>query len=84
MAVIDDIKEILVQQLAVKPELIKSESKLIDDLGADSLDAMEIVTALEEQFGIAIPDEEATEIKTVGEIINLVNQKIREKTVDKT
>ena len=84
MAVIDDIKEILVQQLAVKPELIKSASKLIDDLGADSLDAMEIVTALEEQFGIAIPDEEATEIKTVGEIINLVNQKIREKTVDKT
>ena len=45
MAVIDDIKEILVQQLAVKPELIKSESKLIDDLGADSLDAMEVCNA---------------------------------------
>ena len=84
MAVIDEVKDILIRQLAVKPEMIKPESKLIDDLGADSLDAMEIVTALEEQFGIAIPDEEATEIKTVGEIIDLVNQKIREKTVDKT
>lgn len=83
MAVIDDIKEILVQQLAVKPEQIKSEAKIIGDLGADSLDAMEIVTALEERFGIAIPDEEATEIKTVGEIIDLVNQKLREKAVDK-
>lgn len=84
MAVIDEIKDILIRQLAVKPEMIKLESKLIDDLGADSLDAMEIVTALEEQFGIAIPDEEATEIKTVGGIIDLVSQKIREKTVDKT
>ena len=83
MAAIDEIKGILIRQLAVKPEMIKSESKLIDDLGADSLDAMEIITALEEQFGIAIPDEEATEIKTVGEIINLVNQKILEKAVDK-
>lgn len=82
MAVIDEIREILVKQLAVKPEMVKSDSKLIDDLGADSLDAAEIITELEERFEIELPEEEARGIKTVSELVELVGRKLQAKTSD--
>lgn len=63
------VKQIIVEQLGVKPEEIKDESKFIEDLGADSLGTYELVMALEEEFGIEIPDEEAEKITTVGEAI---------------
>lgn len=79
MVVIDEVKEILVRQLAVKPEMIKSESKLVDDLGSDSLDAAEIITELEDRFEIELPEEEVKQIKTVGEIVELVDRTLKAK-----
>ena len=80
MNVFDEVKKVLAGELSVKPEQVKLESKLNDDLGADSLDAAEVVLALEEKFAIEIPDEEAREVATVGDIVELVNQKLRAKT----
>ena len=77
MEIFSQLKEILTRQLALKPELIKLESKLIEDLGADSLDAVEIITAIEEQFEITLSDEEASMVKTVNDLINLVNLKLQ-------
>lgn len=74
MALFEDIREVVVTQLAVKPEMVKPEARLIEDLGADSLDAMEMVTAVEERFGITIPDEDAQKVKTVAELIALVEK----------
>jgi acyl carrier protein len=80
MALFDEIRELLVTQLAVKPEMVKPESNVTDDLGADSLDAIELVSALEEKFGVEIADEEAKQITTVGAIVNLVEQKLQTKS----
>jgi acyl carrier protein len=63
----------------VKKEEIKPESSFIDDLGADSLDTVEVVMALEEEFGIEIPDEEAEKITTVGEAIKYIDVKAKKK-----
>ena len=67
------VKSIVVKQLGVKEEEIKNESKFIDDLGADSLDTVELVMALEEEFETEIPDEEAEKITTVQAAIDYVN-----------
>ena len=80
MALLEEIREILVDQLAIKPEMVKPESKLYDDLGADSLDAVELVSALEDKFGVAITDEEAKTIATVSEIMGLVEKKLHSKS----
>ncbi|MFT6835129.1 MAG: acyl carrier protein [Francisellaceae bacterium] len=69
----DKVKQIVVEQLGVKEEDVKPESSFIDDLGADSLDTVELVMALEEEFEIEIPDEEAEKIKTVQDIITYVS-----------
>jgi len=68
------VKQIIVEQLGVKPEEIKDESKFIEDLGADSLGTYELVMALEEEFSIEIPDEEAEKITTVGEAIKHIDE----------
>ena len=71
--------EIIAEQLGVKKEEIKNESSFVDDLGADSLDTVEIVMALEEEFGIEIPDEDAEKMATVGEAIKYIEEKVSKK-----
>ena len=66
------VKSIVVKQLGVKEEEIKNESKFIDDLGADSLDTVELVMGLEEEFDTEIPDEEAEKIATVQDAISYI------------
>ena len=70
------VKSIVVKQLGVKEEEIKNESKFIDDLGADSLDTVELVMGLEEEFDTEIPDEEAEKITTVQQAIDYVNKNL--------
>jgi acyl carrier protein len=67
------VKSIIADQLGVGEDEIKMESSFIEDLGADSLDIVELVMAMEEEFEIEIPDEEAENIKTVGDAINYIN-----------
>ena len=72
MALLDDIKEVVVEQLDCNPAEVKEESKFIEDLGADSLDVVELVMALEEKFDIEIPDEAAEGILTVSDVIKYI------------
>ncbi|PTL82425.1 acyl carrier protein [Vitiosangium sp. GDMCC 1.1324] len=67
------VKNIIADQLGVGEDEIKPESSFIEDLGADSLDIVELVMAMEEEFEVEIPDEEAENIKTVGDAINYIN-----------
>ena len=66
------VKNIIVEQLGVKPEQVTPEAKFIEDLGADSLDTVELVMALEEEFGSEIPDEQAEKLQTVGDVIKFI------------
>ena len=75
MAVEDKVKSIIVEQLGVKPEEITPAASFIDDLGADSLDTVELVMALEEEFSVEIPDEDAEKLTTVGMVIKYIEQK---------
>ena len=67
------VKKIVIEQLGVKEEEVKAEASFVDDLGADSLDTVELVMALEEEFDTEIPDEEAEKITTVQTAIDYVN-----------
>jgi acyl carrier protein len=67
------VKKIVVEQLGVKEEEVSNESSFVEDLGADSLDTVELVMALEEEFGCEIPDEEAEKITTVQQAIDYIN-----------
>ena len=78
MAVEDKVKQIISEQLGVKTEEIKNESHFIEDLGADSLDTVELVMSLEEEFGIEIPDEDAEKLTTVGEAIKYIESKSKQ------
>ena len=74
MANIDDrVKEIIVEQLGVSAEQVSPEAKFVEDLGADSLDTVELVMALEEEFGVNIPEEEADKIQTVKDAVDYIN-----------
>ena len=66
------VKQIIVDQLGIDENEIAMESSFIDDLGADSLDIVELIMALEEEFNIEIPDEEAEKISTVGDIVEYI------------
>ena len=68
------IKKIIAEQLGVKPEQITPEAKFIEDLGADSLDTVELVMALEEEFGNEIPDENAEKLVSVGDVIRFIEE----------
>ena len=68
----DRISKIIVEQLGVNGDQVKPEAKFIEDLGADSLDTVELVMALEEEFGTEIPDEDAEKLQSVGDVIKFV------------
>lgn len=72
--VFNKIKEIIVEQLGVDADDVKMDSSFIDDLGADSLDIVELIMALEEEFDIEIPDEEAEKFPTVGNVVDYVKE----------
>ena len=72
----DRVKKIVAEQLGVKEEEVKAEASFFDDLGADSLDTVELVMALEEEFETEIPDEEAEKITTVQLAINYINENL--------
>ena len=75
MALEDKVKDIIVEQLGVNPEQVTPEASFIEDLGADSLDTVELVMAFEEEFGAEIPDEDAEKLTTVGAVINYLKEK---------
>ena len=77
-SVADKVKKIVVEQLGVSEDQVTPEAKFIEDLGADSLDQVELVMALEEEFGADIPDEDAEKLTTVGDAIKYVESKSQE------
>ena len=70
--IIDKVKEIIADQLSVKVDDIKEDTNIAEELGADSLDLVEILMSLEDEFGVSIPDEAIPEIKTIKEIVDFV------------
>ena len=68
------VKNIIVEQLGVEADQVKPEAQFVNDLGADSLDTVELIMALEEEFDIEIPDEKAEKIKTVGEAVTYIQE----------
>ncbi len=75
MNIQERVKNIICDQLAVEPEKVTDTASFIDDLGADSLDIVELVMAMEEEFGIEIPDEDAEKLKTVSDVSNYLQSK---------
>ena len=79
MASVDErVKNIIVEQLGVEESQVTGTAKFVEDLGADSLDTVELVMALEEEFSIEIPDEDAEKIATVGDAINYIGEHAEE------
>lgn len=75
-SILESVQNILVEQLGVDADIVTMESNFIDDLNADSLDIVELVMAMEQEFGISIPDEEAERIKTVGDAVNFIKANV--------
>jgi len=73
------VREIIVEQLGVDAAAVTNEASFVDDLGADSLDTVELIMAFEEEFNIEIPDEEAEKLTTVGKSISYLKTKLAEK-----
>jgi len=80
MATDEKVKSIIAEQLGVKPDEVTAEASFIDDLGADSLDTVELVMALEEEFSIEIPDEDAEKMSKVSEAIKYIESKVSAKS----
>ena len=76
MAIEDTVKKIIVDQLGVDEGEVTPEASFIDDLGADSLDTVELIMAFEEEFGLEIPDDEAEKLTTVGDALNYLSDKL--------
>ena len=74
MSTFEKVRDIVVDQLGVEADEVSIESTFIDDLGADSLDIVELIMAFEEEFGIEIPDEAAEKIKTVQDVVSYIHQ----------
>jgi acyl carrier protein len=75
MALEDKVKDIIVEQLGVTADQVTQEASFIEDLGADSLDTVELVMAFEEEFGAEIPDEDAEKLTTVGAVVSYLKEK---------
>lgn len=76
--VFDKIKDIIVEQLDVEEDTVTMEASITEDLGADSLDVVDLVMSIEESFDVEIPDEEVENIKTVGDIVKYIENKVEE------
>jgi acyl carrier protein len=76
MSIEEKVKNIIVEQLGVDVESVTPEASFIDDLGADSLDIVELVMTMEEEFDLEIPDEDAEKIKTVADVSNYIKSKV--------
>ncbi|MBN1541317.1 acyl carrier protein [candidate division KSB1 bacterium] len=76
MAIEDTVKKIIVDQLGVEESEVTPEASFIDDLGADSLDTVELIMAFEEEFGLEIPDDEAEKLTTVRDALNYLQEKL--------
>ena len=76
--VFDKIKHIIVEQLDVEEDAVTMEASITEDLGADSLDVVDLVMSIEESFDVEIPDEEVENIKTVGDIVKYIENKVEE------
>lgn len=76
--VFDKIKDIIVEQLDVEEDAVTMEASITEDLGADSLDVVDLVMSIEESFNVEIPDEEVENIKTVGDIVKYIENKVEE------
>ena len=73
MSTFEQVKKIVVEQLGVEPDEVQMSSTFVDDLGADSLDIVELIMAFEEEFNIEIPDEKAEKIKTVEDVVKYID-----------
>ncbi|MCS7336707.1 MAG: acyl carrier protein [Verrucomicrobiae bacterium] len=71
------VKEIMVEQLGVNPDQVTLDAKIVEDLGADSLDVVELIMSLEEEFGHEIPDQEAEKLQTVGDVIRYIEDHLQ-------
>lgn len=72
--IFEKLKDIIAEQLSVEADEVNMDSNIQDDLGADSLDVVDLITTIEDEFDISIPDEAVEEIKTVGDIVNYVEK----------
>ena len=77
MALFDEVRTIIVEQLHVPPEKVSLEAKFIEDLGADSLDTVELIMAFEEKFNLQISEEEAQKLDTVGKAVTYLEGKVK-------
>ncbi|HEG5877824.1 TPA: acyl carrier protein [Campylobacter jejuni] len=73
MATFDDVKAVVVEQLSIDADPVKMESKIIEDLGADSLDVVELIMALEEKFEVEIPDSDAEKLIKIEDVVNYID-----------
>lgn len=74
-SIADKVKDIIVEQLGVNPEQVTENASFIEDLGADSLDTVELVMAFEEEFGVEVPDEDAEKLQAVGDVVKYIEDK---------
>ena len=72
----EEVRAIIAEKLNVDQEEIKLESSIVDDLGADSIDLIELIMNLEEEYGVSISDEEAVKLKTVGDVVEFINSQV--------
>ena len=84
MSTFDQVKKIVVEQLGVEPDEVQMNSTFVDDLGADSLDIVELIMAFEEEFEIEIPDEKAEKIKTVEDVVKYIEVAQKDKAKKET
>ena len=73
----EKVKDIIVEQLGVYPEQVVSSASFIEDLGADSLDTVELVMAFEEEFNVEVPDEDAEKLQSVGDVVKYIEEKAK-------
>src|ERR1700730_15560980 len=74
----EKVKDIIVEQLGVNPEQVTPNASFIEDLGADSLDTVELVMAFEEEFSVEVPDEDAEKLQTVGDVVRYIEERAKE------